>query len=39
MKRTQSTLHRTGTYGVCKISMFSFDDKRYILHDGINGLE
>ena len=22
MKRTQSTLHRTGTYDVCKISMF-----------------
>ena len=39
MKRTQSTLHRTGTYDVCKISMSFFDDKRYILDDGINSLE
>ena len=35
MKRIQSKLHRTGTY-VCRISFSCFDDKRYILDDGIN---
>ena len=38
MKRIQSKLHRTGTYEVCKISLSCFDDKRYILGDGINSL-
>ena len=38
MKRTQSKLHRIGTYDVCKISLSCFDDKRYILDDGINSL-
>ena len=38
MKRFQSKLHRIGTYDVCQISLSSFDDKRYILHDGINSL-
>ena len=38
IKRIQSKLHRTGTYGVCKISLSCFDDKRYILDDGINSL-
>ena len=38
MKRIQSKLHRIGTYEVCKISLSSFDDKRYILVDGINSL-
>ena len=38
MKRIQSKLDRIGTYGVCKISMSCFDDKRYILDDGINCL-
>ena len=39
MKRIQSKLHRIGlgTY-VCKISLSCFDDKRYILDDGINSL-
>ena len=36
MKRIQSKLHKIGTYDVCKISCF--DDKRYILDDGINSL-
>ena len=36
MKRIQSKLHRIGTYDVCKISLFCFDDKEYILDDGIN---
>ena len=38
MKKIQSKLHRIGTYGVCKISLSCFDDKRYILGDGINSL-
>ena len=38
MERIQSKLYRTGTYDVCKISLSCFDDKRYILDDGINSL-
>ena len=38
MKRIQSKLHRTGTYDVCKISLSCFDDKRYILDDGVDSL-
>ena len=38
MKRIQSKLHRIGTYDVCKISLSCFDDKRYILDDGVNSL-
>ena len=38
MKRIQSKLHRIGTYDVCEISLSCFDDKRYILDDGINSL-
>ena len=38
MKRIQSKLHRIGTFDVCKISLSCFDDKRYILGDGINSL-
>ena len=38
MKRTQSKLHRIETYNVCKISLSCFDDKRYILDDGVNTL-
>ena len=37
MKRIQNKLHGIWTY-VCKISLSSFDDKRYILDDGINTL-
>ena len=36
MKRIQSKLHKIETYGVSKISLSCFDDKRYILDDGIN---
>ena len=35
-KRIQSKLLRIGTYDVCKISLSCFDDKGYILDDGIN---
>ena len=38
MKRIQSKLHKMGTYDVCKISLSCFDDKRYILDDGVNTL-
>ena len=38
MKRIQSKLHEIGTYDVFKISLSSFDDKRYALDDGINAL-
>ena len=38
MKRIQSKLHRIGTYDVFKISLSCFDDKRYILDDGIISL-
>ena len=35
MKRIQSKLHRIGTYNVYKISLSCFDDKRYVLDDGV----
>ena len=38
MKRIQSKLHRIGTYDICKVSLSCFDDKRYILDDGVNTL-
>ena len=37
MKRIQSKLHKIGT-DVCKISLSCFDDKRYILDNGVNSL-
>ena len=36
MKRVHSKLHRIEIYDVCKISLSYFDNKRYILGDGIN---
>ena len=38
LKRIQSKLLTIGTYDVYKISLFCFDDKRYMLRDGINSL-
>ena len=38
MERIQSKLHETIIYDVFKISFSCFDDKRYILDDGINKL-
>ena len=38
MKRLQSKFHKIETYEVCKIYLSCFDDKRYILDDGINSL-
>ena len=38
MKKIQSNIHRIGTNHVCKISLPSFDYKKYILDDSINSL-
>ena len=38
MKRIQSNLREIGTYDINKISLSCFDDKRYVLDDGINSL-
>ena len=38
MKRIQSRLHSIESYDVCKISLSCFDDKRYVLDDGVNSL-
>ena len=38
MKRILSEKHRIGTYHMNKTSSSCFDDKRYILDDGINSL-
>ena len=38
MKRIQRKLHEIGTYEIFKISLSCFDDKRYVLDDGINTL-
>ena len=38
MKKFQGKLHKIGTYDVCKTSLPCFDDKRYILDDGINSI-
>ena len=38
MKRIQSKKHKLGTYEIDKISLSCFDDKRYMLDDGIRTL-
>ena len=38
MKRIQNEWHRICTYDINKISLNCFDDKRFILDDGINTL-
>ena len=38
MKIIQSKLHELGTYGVYKVSLSCFDDKRYVLNNGVNTL-
>ena len=35
MKRIQSKKHKIGTYEIKKISLSVFDDKRFVLDDGI----
>ena len=36
MKRIRSKKHKLGTYEIDKISLSCFDDKRYVLDDGIH---
>ena len=36
MKRMQAKKHKIGTYEIDKISLSCFDDKRYVLNDGVN---
>ena len=38
MRKNKSKLHEIGSYDVCKIYLSCFDDKRYVLGDGINSL-
>ena len=38
MKRIQIKLHQIGTYDVYNISLFCFEDKRYVLDDVVNTL-
>ena len=38
MKRIQSKKHKLGTYEIDKISLSCFDNKRYVLDDGIYSL-
>ena len=36
MKRISSKKHRIGTYDINKLSLSCFDDKRFILDDGVH---
>ena len=38
MKRIQAKKHKIGMYEIDKISLSCFDDKRYVLDDGVNTL-
>ena len=38
MRRIQSKKHKIGTYEINKISLSCFDDKRFVLDDGIHTL-
>ena len=38
MKRIQGKKHKMGTYRINKISLSDFDDKRFVLNDGIHTL-
>ena len=38
MKRIQAKKHKIRTYEIDKISLSCFDDKGYVLHDGIHTL-
>ena len=38
MKRIQSKKHKLETYEIDEISLLCFDDKRYVLDDGIHTL-
>ena len=38
MRRIQSKKHKIGTYEINKISLSCFDDKRFVLDDGVHTL-
>ena len=38
MKRIQTKKHKIGTYEIDEISLSCFDDKRFVLDDGIHTL-
>ena len=38
MKRTQAKKHKIGTYEIDKISLSCFDDKRFVLDNGVHTL-
>ena len=38
MRRIQAKKHKVGTYEIDKISLSCFDDKRFVLNDGIHTL-
>ena len=38
MKRIQAKKHKIGTYEIDKISLSCFDDKRFLLDDGVHAL-
>ena len=38
MKRIQGKRHKMGTYKTNEISLSCFDDKRFVLNDGIHTL-
>ena len=38
MKRILSEKHNIGSYLLSKVSLSSYDDKRFILNDGLNSL-
>ena len=38
MKRIQAKKHKIGTYEIDKISLSCFDDKRFVLDDGVSTL-
>ena len=38
MKRIKAKKHKIGTYEIDKMSLSCFDDKRYVLDDGVNTL-
>ena len=38
MRRIQSKKHKFGTYEIDKISLLCFDNKRFVLDDGIHTL-
>ena len=38
MSRNQSKLHKISTYDMYKISLSCFEDKKYVLDNGVNTL-